>query len=99
MKQELTEVSTVQHYPLGTVCRLDRDSHRYARAGQNLIAEQAVYVSPTDRTARELVDMDAEELKDRIWGAIKPTRSPVMLGFAVVDVPEGHYCWVREQVL
>lgn len=100
---EFAEVSTIQHYPLGTVYRLDRESHRYARAGEKLTAGEQVYASQVESlvpylvsecTGREVVD--AGKLNERIWGDVRSMGQGVALGRALSDVPEGYYCWVRE---
>jgi len=98
----ISEVSTVMRYPPGTrLIESDGGNYRYGRAATKLRAGRRVYIglNVDDKIAEwwTMGDIITEEVNRKLYSSLSSSakRGWVILGLAVVDVPEGNYCWVK----
>ena len=101
LPQEIDQVGSIKHFPLGT--RLVRDfmRYRYCRAGDELKAQEWAYYNPPRDVPR-----DSEgrfQITEEVHEAIYDNISAVFIGYQaagkpVVDVAPRQYFWLRVEL-
>lgn len=98
---QVEEVSQVKHYPPGTMYLKYAYPFRYAQAGGYLKADYPAYAHfegelPRNGEGRIIM---GQEQNEAFWSDLRPEGpKELVLGWPVVDVPPGHYFWLKEKI-
>ena len=101
---EEEQVHEENKHDLGTQLHKGIFRYRYACAGEDLKKGTFVEADLAGRIVSQPSELTPEIARDLTWGNVKAAEeidipSGRVLGWAVVDVKKGWYCWLREPPL